>query len=68
MPPTSGMQARAAAILDGNPVDFGAPETGGADGGGGGGSSGIKQLHRIARFSSIRKRADGFAFPNAESP
>jgi hypothetical protein len=38
MPPISGMQASAAAMLDGRPVDFGASETGG----GGGGSSGIR--------------------------
>jgi hypothetical protein len=39
----SGMQASAAATLDGSPVDFGESETGG----GGGGSSGMKYLHRM---------------------
>jgi len=37
------MQASAAAMLDGSPVDFGASETGG----GGGGSSAMVYLHRI---------------------
>ncbi len=37
----SGMQASAAAMLEGRPVDLGESETGG----GGGGSSGMKDFH-----------------------
>ena len=43
MPPIKGIQASAAAILEGSPVDFGESEAGG----GGGGSSGIIYLHRM---------------------
>ncbi len=42
MPPISGMQASAAAMLEGSPVDFGP-----ASDGGGGASSGITYLHRM---------------------
>ena len=43
MPPIKGIQASAAAILEGSPVDFGESEAGG----GGGGSLGIIYLHRM---------------------
>ena len=47
MPPIKGMQASAAAMFEGSPVDFGPA----SDGGGGGDSSGMIYLHRMeARF------------------
>src|SRR6202043_1478926 len=50
MPPTSGKQASAAAIFEGNPVDADLPDSD-SEGGGGGGlcsaESGIGYIHRI---------------------
>ena len=42
-PPTRGIQASAAAMLEGSPVDFGESEAGG----GGGGSSAMVYIHRM---------------------
>src|SRR5437667_12103305 len=58
MPPTSGMQASAAAMLEGSPVDFGESE-----GGGGGGSSGIIYLHTMEGCF-----VNGFPFSHRRKP
>lgn len=53
MPPTSGIQARAAAMFDGSPVDVERGDSGPDGGGGGGGGglssagSGIGYIHRM---------------------
>src|SRR5438309_8689259 len=58
MPPTSGMQASAAAMLEGSPVDFGESE-----GGGGGDSSGIIYLQRMEGCF-----VNGFPFSHRQKP
>src|SRR5690242_6393286 len=59
MPPMSGIQASAAAMLDGSPVPFGE-----SDKGGGGGSSAMVYLHKSKGVLSMRKplRTRGFSF------
>ena len=49
MPPTSGMQARAAATLEGKPVDADFGPSSGLEGGGGGvgSGSGMIYIHRM---------------------
>jgi len=62
----SGIQASAAAILEGSPVDFGPA----SDGGGGGGSSGMIYLHRMeARFvnSECFRESHGFPFRSGKN-
>ena len=56
----SGIQASAAAMFEGSPVDFG-PES---DGGGGGASSGITYLHRMKACFVNSERVRELA-PNA---